>query len=475
MKTMLATVSLAALLLGGCSLIPEEPFVASPVPPSWPQGAAYEKASFAAVPVPMAEAPETAVFRSSSLRRLIEQALANNRDLRVAALNIEAARATHRSQGAALLPTVTAGASSTHQRSPAGVQSATATTASTHSADLGVTAFEIDLFGRVRSLEQQALEQYLATEEAQLSTRIALVAEVADAYLALLADQKLLALTEDTLASQEKTLTLVQRRLDQGIGVQLDIAQARTSVETARANRARFVRQVAQDLNALTLLVGAPVEAAALNGREFEDDRLIADVPVGLSSNVLLRRPDIRQSEHSLKAANANIGAARAAFYPSISLTGSLGTASGALNNLFAAGAGAWSFIPSVSLPIFDNGRNEAQLAGATVNRDIAVAQYEKAIQTAFREVSDALAARGTYGGQLDAQRALVSATRDSYRLSQARYDRGIDNFLTVLDAQRSLYSAEQDLINVELARLSNRVALYKVMGGTTLGGGQSL
>ncbi len=455
-----ATALVAGLLLGGCSLIPEEPFVPAPVPASWPQGPAYQPvAAGSATPAPAPDAPtdpaaeEAAVFRSPQMQRLIALALTNNRDLRVAALNIEAARAAYRTQGAARLPTVTAGGGSTLRRSPAGVNSSVTTTTSTHNADVGVTAFELDLFGRVKSLEQQALEQYLATGEAQLSTRISLVAEVADAYLSLLADRKLLTLTEETLASQERTLALVQRRLDQGIGVQLDIAQARTAVETARANRARYVRQVAQDVNALVLLLGTPVEPDSLEGRDLEDPSLIADVPVGLSSSVLLRRPDIRQSEHQLKAANANIGAARAAFYPSISLTGTLGAASGELTSLFAAGAGAWSFLPSISLPIFDNGKNEAALASAVANRDIAVAQYEKAIQTAFREVSDALAARGTYGGQLQAQRALVNATRDAYRLSQARYDRGIDNFLTVLDAQRSLYSAEQDLIGVELSK----------------------
>jgi multidrug efflux system outer membrane protein len=249
----------------------------------------------------------------------------------------------------------------------------------------------------------------------------------------------------------------------------LDVAQAQTSVETARANQALYIRLVAQDRNALELLVGAPLAANVIAGTALDIGDFVAELPAGLPSDVLLRRPDIRQAEHQLKAANANIGAARAAFYPSISLTGSAGTASASLGDLFTGSALAWNFMPSISLPIFDGGRNEANLESAKVIRDISVAQYEKTIQTSFREVSDALAARGTLSQQLEAQKGLVAANQESFQLSQARYNRGVDSYLNVLDAQRSLYSAQQTQISVELSRVTNLVTLYKVLGG---GGG---
>ncbi|AWK88281.1 efflux transporter outer membrane subunit [Azospirillum thermophilum] len=483
MTKTIAAAGLLAALLSGCSLIPEQPQVTSPVPASWPTGPAYGGASPAAaspvsaVPVSatVTEAETAAAlgrdfFRAPQLRRLIDQALANNRDLRVAALNIETARAQYRVRQADQLPSLDAGGSVTRQRSPAGVRSAATTTGSQYSVQASLPSFEIDLFGRVHSLEQQALEQYFATEEARASTQIALVAEVADAVLTLLADQRLLALTDRTLATRQQSLDLVRRSLDRGVGTELDLAQAQAAFESARASRERYVRQVAQDWNALGLLVGAPVDGSAVAGLTL-DDGILADVPVGLSSSILLKRPDIRQAEHQLKAANANIGAARAAFYPTITLTGSAGTASSELGKLFAGGSAAWSFMPSISLPIFDGGRNEASLDSAVAGRDIAVAQYEKAIQSAFRDVADALAARGTLGRQLQAQSAMVAATQRSYDLAQARYDRGIDSFLNVLDAQRSLYGAQQDQISLELSRLSNRVVLYKSLGGGSFQG----
>lgn len=466
-KTVLMTC--AAALLSGCSLIPDYLRPDMPVPQAWPDGPATKAEAPAEAGKPLwADVAWKEFFTDPTLQGLIQKALDNNRDLRVAALNIEVARASYRITEADLLPNVDANAAGSVSRTPRNASQSMppkTVTGRSYSANVGVTAFELDLFGRVRSLNERALEQFLATEEARTSTQISLVAEVANAYLILLGDRKLLALTEETLDTRLKSLELIQRSFDRGVSSELDLAQAKTTVETARASRARYLRQVDQDRNALALLVGAPVDAGALAG-DLDGMRFIEDLPVGLPSEVLLRRPDIVQAEHSLKAANANIGAARAAFFPSISLTGSAGYASRNLSNLFEAGSGAWSFGPSVSVPIFDAGRNQAELDSAKASRDITVAQYEKSIQTAFREVSDALAAKGTLTDQMKAQSDLVGATQTSYRLSQARYDRGIDSYLTVLDSQRSLYSAQQDLVSVQVSRLSNLVTLYKVLGG---------
>lgn len=283
--------------------------------------------------------------------------------------------------------------------------------------------------------------------------------------LTLLGDRKLLVLTEETLATREKSLNLIERSFERGIGSQLDVAQARTTVETARVNRARYLRQVDQDRNALVLLLGTTIDETSLAG-DIDATHFVEDLPVGLPSRVLLRRPDVAAAEHALKAANANIGAARAAFFPTLSLTGSGGSSSPTLDTLFAAGSGAWSFVPQITLPIFEAGKTSAKLDSAKASRDITIAQYEKTIQTAFREVADALAAKGTLTQQMNAQAALVDATATSTRLSQARYDRGISSYLDVLDSQRSLYSAQQDLVSVQVSRLSNLVTLYKVLGG---------
>ncbi len=461
----------AAALLAGCSLIPDYLRPDLPVPDAWPFGLA----SRAAPAPPAGQTLEADVawktfFVDPVLQHLIQQALDNNRDLRVAALNIEVARASYRVSGASLLPKVDAGASETQQHVPASLSTTipqAAATTRTYGANLGVTSFELDLFGRLHSLEEQALESYLATTEARTATQIALVGEVANAYLTLLGDRKLLVLTEDTLGTQAKSLDLIERSFEHGIGSQVDVSQARTAVETARVNRVRYLRQVALDQNALTLLVGAPLDAAELAAAgDLDSVRFVGDLPVGLPSQVLLRRPDIVEAEHALKAANANIGAARAAFFPAITLTGTGGSASPTLGGLFAAGSGAWTFAPQITMPIFDAGRNFANLDSAKASRGIAVAQYEKAIQSAFREVTDALATKGTMSEQLAAQTALVAATSDSYRLSRARYDHGIDSYLSVLVSQRSLYGAQQDLVTLQVQRLSNLVTLYQALGG---------
>jgi len=467
-KTFLTTIA-ATLLLGGCSLIPDEMIPASAVSQAWPKGPAYDAVAEQARSGDHLIADQTwqDFFRSPKLRQVIALALENNRDLRVAVLNIETSRASYRISEAASLPSINADGSRTRSRTPKEVSSTGRTQiGSEYSASVGVTSYEVDLFGRVHSLEAQALEQFFATEEAKAVTQISLVAEVANDYLTFLTDRKLLALTQETLDSQQKSYDLVVRKFERGVASRLDVTQARTSVDTAQANLALYTRQVAQDRNALELVVGAAVPEELLTGESIGTNDFVTNLPAGMPSDLLLRRPDIREAEHTLKAANAKIGAARAAFYPKITLTGTAGTESTNLTDLFMGSSMAWSFVPQISLPIFDGGTNEANLDTAKASRDIAVAQYEKAIQTAFREVADALAAYGTWGQQLDAQKSLVSSTTESYQLSHLRYDKGIDSYLNVLDAQRSLYSAQQTEISVELSRLSNLITLYKVLGG---------
>jgi multidrug efflux system outer membrane protein len=406
-------------------------------------------------------------FSDAKLQKLIQLALDNNRDLRVAALNIEKARAQYQIQRSELFPSINASGSGTAKRTPASLSGTGQPVIShSYSAGLGFAAYELDFFGRVRSLKDAALEQYLATTEARDSTQISLIAEVASAYLTLGADHERLQLAKDTLTSQQASFGLTQRSFELGVASELDVRQAQTSVETARVDVARFTGQVAQDENALALLVGTAVPQDLQPVAAVDTVTAVEDIPSDIPSEVLQRRPDIQQAEHLLKSANANIGAARAAFFPSITLTGSAGAASARLSDLFKAGSGAWSFIPQVNLPIFDGGRNLANLDVAKADEKIAVAQYEKSIQSAFREVADALATRGTIGDQLTAQQALVDATKRSYTLSDARYRKGVDSYLNVLDAQRSLYGAQQNLITIRLARQANLVTLYKVFGG---------
>jgi len=462
--TPLAPLALAALLTG-CSLMPAYQQPAAPVAGKF-AGDAGDAAS-----TPVADLGWRDVFSDPSLQRVIEMSLANNRDLRVAVLNIEKARAQYRVQDAALFPTVNASAGGGGSRTPADLSSTgEALTAHQYSATLGFSAYEIDLFGRVRSLSAQAQEQFFSTAEARRSTQISLVAEVATSYLTLAADLDQLRLARDTLRSQSDSYRLNQRSFELGVASALTLSQAQTSVDTARVDVERYTAQVARDRNALTLLVGAEVPdellPQALPDGTAATASPLANIPPGLPSELLQRRPDILQAERDLKAANAYIGAARAAFYPRISLTASAGTSSSELSGLFKGGSGSWSFAPQVTLPIFDGGTNRANLKIATVGRDISVAQYEKSIQTAFREVSDALAQRSTLGRQLEAQQSLVNATTESYRLSDARFRRGVDSYLSVLDSQRSLYTAQQNLIATRLSRLTNLVTFYKTLGG---------
>ncbi len=464
MKTSLPRLSVlyAAMLLGACSMIPKYERPAAPVADDWPSTSA--SASNAATPA--ADVEWQSFFSDAKLRQLIAASLQSNRDLRVAVLNIEQARAQFQIRRADQYPTVNAAASGSRQ--PARAANGSSFIASTYTAGLAVTAYELDFFGRVASLKEQALAQYLATEEGRKTAQISLIATVANTYLSLLADDELLGITQQTLVTRQESFKLSKLRFDNGVTSELDLRLAESQLEAARASLAQLVRQRALDLNALTLLVGQPLvgDLALAGGRSLADAPVMPDVPAGLPSDLLIRRPDVRQAEQQLIAANANIGAARAAFFPRISLTSSIGSASSHLGDLFKAGSYGWTLAPQLLLPIFDAGRNQAGLGSANAGRDIAVAQYEKSIQTAFREVADALAGRATLGEQLRAQQAQANAEAVRYKLAGLRYDNGIASYLDALDAQRSLFAAQQSLVQTRLAQLQSQVTLYKTLGG---------
>lgn len=434
---------------------------------TWPTGPAYKDVTEESADKAVADTPWQEFFVSPQLQKLINLAVVNNRDLRVATLNIERSRAQYRIQRSDLFPRVDADTSANYQRLAEDF-SGTGQSVDLHqyTIGLGVSSYELDLFGRVRSLKDQALQQFFATGEGRRSVQISLVAEVAANYLRLAADRELLSLAKDTLASQQASYQLIQRRYESGVSSALDLHQAQISVDTARVDVSRFTTFVAQDENGLNLVIGSTVPSDLLPTALSETLTTVKDLPPGLPSDVLLSRPDILEAEALLKAASANIGAARAAFFPRITLVSSVGFGSDELGGLFTEGASVWRFAPRISLPIFNAGSNQANLKVAEVNRDIAVAQYEKAIQTAFREVADSLALRGTINDQVAAQQSLTDAASASYRLSQARYEEGNDSYLNVLDSQRSLYGSEKNLISVRLARLINLVTLYKVLGG---------
>nr|WP_321271997.1 efflux transporter outer membrane subunit [uncultured Tolumonas sp.] len=448
---------LVSLLLTGCSLAPDYLRPAAPIPVNY-----ATKTSPAAV-----QATDwQQVFTDPALKKLIDTALQNNRDLRVAVLNVEAYQAQYRIQRAAQLPDITATGYQARQRIPGTYSGGASAISNTDSATVGISAYELDMFGRVQSLKDQALEKYLAQEETQRSTQLSLVANVATAYMTLLADHDLLRLAEQTAKSYEQSYQLIEQRYEAGISSSLDVSQSRSNLESVRSSLAQYRRQVALDQNALRLLLGTDVPAGLSNGLPEQDLTLLASLGADMPSSLLTRRPDILAAEHALKAANANIGAARAAFFPSISLTANTGSMSSSLNKLFDGGSGTWLFQPSINLPIFDFGSREAQLDVAKVQEKIEVATYEKAIQTAFKEVSDGLVAQDGYREQLQAQQALVDANKTYYQLAQSRYEKGVDSYLTLLDAQRSLFTAEQGLVSTRLALLSNRVSLFKAVGG---------
>jgi multidrug efflux system outer membrane protein len=496
-SVVLASASLAALLVG-CTMEPRYRQPPLPVPDEWPipattgtdsdssaptveGGAASTGAGAPAGSAPVAPSPAAEQARAVAVRdigwrdffvdprlqSLIASALANNRDLRVAVLNIEKARAQYRVQRSQLFPSIDATGNFTREKLPPALTfGAGSFTSNIYQAGVGISNYEIDLFGRVRSLTHAALEQYLAQEEARRGAQLSLIAEVANAYLTLASDKDLQHLAQQTLESQEHSYELSKKSHDAGTTSGLDLAQAQTTVEQARADAARYEGNVAQDIDALQLLVGAPLDPSWLP--EAFDARTMGleALPAGLPSEVLLRRPDVLEAEHILRSANGNIGAARAAFFPTIALTTSFGSASEDLSGLFKAGSGTWMFSPSVSVPLFHGGAIVGNLSVANASQKIALAQYEKAIQASFREVSDALALTATLNRQRAAQETLVSATGRAYELSQQRYKAGRDSFLDVLVSQRSDYAAQQGLIATRLAEQNNRVNLFTELGG---------
>jgi len=450
-----------ALAMAGCvNLAPKYERPAAPVAGGFPT---VEGSVSSGNPV-AAEAPANIAWQSffgdARLQQLITLALANNRDLRVSILNIEQARAAYQIQRAERFPTINAAV--TGQRQTTGRDQPIS---SLYQAGLQVSQFELDLFGRVRNLTETALAQYLATEETRKAAQISLIASVANGYLTFLADDELLALTQQTLKTREESLRLSQLRFENGVSSKLDLDQAISLVEQARTTLAQAQRLRAQDLNLLTLLIGQSIPDNLPPGLTLAKTNL-PDLPAGLPSDLLANRPDIRSAEQQLIAANANIGAARANYFPRIALTGSAGSASTELSGLFKGGTFGWTFAPQAILPLFDFGARRAGVETAQAGRDIAVAQYERSIQTAFREVSDALAGQATYSEQLRAQQAVAQAEADRFNLSDLRYRSGTASYLDLLDAQRSLFTAQQQAIEANLARLQNQVTLYRVLGG---------
>ena len=455
------TTVILALALAGCASM--DPHYVRPdpaIPASWPAGDPYLRQTEAALPA----VTYRDIFRDARLRTLIEQALANNRDLMIAAANVAAARAQYRIQRAQRFPQVDLSAGAAFSRT-----TSTSAGGSRYSADIGVSGFELDLFGRIASLTRAQLNRYLASEAGARATRLTLVAGIADAWLVYAADSSLLKIAEDTAASADRSVRLTRMRLEGGIAPRTDLRQAEQILDTAQADVADQRTAVAQDVNLLQLLVGAPIDPGLLPHSIDEAAPTVAELPGGLDSYVLLRRPDVVEAEYQLRAANAEIGAARAALFPRISLTGLLGFATTALTSLFTGGAFTWSASAGATYPIFSAGAGRANVRLTEAQRDAAVATYQRTIQSAFRDVSDALARQGTIADLLRARQANLEAAADSYRLEEARYREGIDPFLSVLVSQRAYYSSQQSLVQSRLVAASNRVALYQTLGGDSL------
>lgn len=453
----------AGLLISGCSLAPEYIRPDAPVPGEWPQGSAYN--SIQAESVTVAEMSLEDFFPDQRLQEIISMALENNRDLRLAALNVERTRAMYGIQRAELYPAVAvAGGGGKQRLSSDLIGLGDPRTVEQYSLNLGIASWEIDFFGRMRSLSEQALAEYLATEQARRSAQIALISEVAKVYLTLAKDLENLTLARSTLKSQQGDYDLIKRRYDVGVATELDLQRAQTRVDAAKRDIASFIQQVAQDKNGLNLLVGSPVPEA-LVPEDLSSVTPPAEIAPGVSSEVMFSRPDIIAAEYRLKGAYALIGAARASFFPRIALTTSIGTASDELSGLFSSGTSVWNFAPQIVMPIFD-ARVWAALRVSEADQKILLTRYEKTIQTAFREVADALAVQGTIDQQLAAQQSLVDATAKTYHLANKRYEQGVDDYLGVLDAQRSLYGQQRVFIVLRLAKLVNRVNLYAVLGG---------
>jgi multidrug efflux system outer membrane protein len=451
---------LPVLALGACTMTPHYRQPALAVADAWPVAPDASGASAGGLPWKQ-------VFLDARLQRVIDRAVANNRDLRIAVLNIKKARSSYLMTRSSLFPSLDAAGAESHSLTPASVSgTGSAIDAKVDSANLSVPAYELDLFGRVQSQSKAAFETYLQTAQTQRATQISLIAETAQAWLTLGADQDLLKLAQQTLKTREDTTSLTQRMLDLGSASESDLHSDEILTEQARADLAQYQAQVNQDKDALTLLCGAAVPDADMPDGLPGDDAILAALPAGLPSQVLTQRPDVLAAEHGIKAANGDIGAARAAFFPSVTLTGSTGNESTELGHLFDAHTGAWSFTPSINLPIFAGGYNVANLKNAKTSRDIAVAQYDQTVQTAFKDVADALAVRATIETRLAATRKAASAADSNLTLEQARYQRGVDSYLDQLDAERTDYTARQAAVSVQLLREANLVTLYGALGG---------
>ncbi|HEV2438004.1 MAG TPA: efflux transporter outer membrane subunit [Verrucomicrobiae bacterium] len=459
--------ALFLLALAGCTLMPKYHRPVAPISASWPKMPGHPATPATATAVPAADIGWREFFRDNRLQQVIELALTNNLDLRAAMLNVDQMRALYRVQRNALVPTVDVNANGTRQRIPFGFGGqGQGFTYSQYNVNLGVAAYELDLFGRVRSLKKQALETYFATEEARRTAQITLVAEVGTAYLTERELTEQLAVARQTLKAARSNYDLIKRSYNAGVRSELDLNVAETQLQTARAAVAGYEQQLAQADNYLVLLVGCPVPDALAPPRPFDPRICLSDIPAGLPSDLIARRPDVLEAEHQLQAANANIGAARAAFLPTITLTGQGGTESTTLEGLFAPGSQAWNFSPQIVWPIFAAGTAWNELQAVKAARLIEVANYQKTIQTAFREVADALAVRATVQTQLSANRALVKSEAQTYRLTEARFRGGVDSSLNVLTAQQAYNTARQNLIQTEYSRLFNLINLYQALGG---------
>lgn len=481
------------LSIAGCTLDPHYQQPTLPVATTYPSADAAYQSDRAHQPAATGLGPASligwrAVFADPRLQALIAIALENNRNLRIAVLNIMASHAQYIAQRANLFPTINGTLESevvgnpTSAAEPSGAPSSSTATSTTetlpsatgtghtitrlYSASVGFTSYELDVFGHTRSLTRSQFELYLSQAETRRSTQISLVAEVANDYITLIADQEQLKIAQQTLDAQSKSYAITSAMFQQGATTLLSLREAETTVDTAKASVAQYTRLVAQDNNRLTLDIGEPIPADLPAGRDLIQQNIMANLPAGLPSSLLTQRPDIMAAEHTLRSANAQIGAARAAFFPSITLTASGGTTSNLLNKLFTPAAETWTFQPEITIPIFTWQQNEANLDYAKVEKRIDIATYEQTIQTAFREVADGLAARGTYLDQLSAQFQLVSAYQDAYRLAELRFRSGADSYVTTLDTQQSLFSAEQTLVSLKAAQLQNLVGLYKALGG---------
>ena len=465
MNKHLSALALAAACLSGCTLAPDYERPAAPIPADFPEGEAYSSDGAASEAPAASYMPWEEFYRDDKLRFVIALTLENNRDLRVAALNVERMRMKYNIERSALLPTIAAGGSAQRTRNPGDLSSGgSGSTTSQYQADFGFASWEIDLFGRIRSMSEAALQEYFSTEQNRRTVQVMLVSQVGDAYFTLAADLSRLKLAKTTLETRRRAFEIAQERHAKGLSPLLDVHRTQAQVDAARVSYVTFIQVVAIDRNALDFFAGATVPENLLPA---DLDTVVepASVSAGISSLALLNRPDIIASEHLLMAANANIGAARAAFFPRISLTAAAGTASSDLSSLFKSGQGMWTYGAQIVMPIFDP-RTWAAVRVSKADKAIAIAQYEKSIQAGFREVADALAVRGTILQQIESQREFVDSQTEVYQLSNVRYTRGLDGYLSVLDSERELYAAQLELVALELNRLTNQVKLYAVLGG---------